>query len=165
MIVEEKLANLFDTLPSMSIGSGSYKPNFDFGSHDELLAYLNDKSKQTGNTYPLIWVETPFSSVGKEKLEVKANFVLATVSNKDFSNRKLIDLTFRPTLYPLLKNVKKALMQSGFTRILEQEKNVTTNFFKYNVQGEGNFATDPWDAIKFECKIEVRDCPQRTINY
>lgn len=165
MIPEEKFIEIFDTLPEMSIGGGSYKPIFDFGSQEDLLHYLNQKNNQSYTKYPLVWIETPFSSTGKERLSIKSKLILATLSNGKISNRERLELTFKPTLYPLLANVKKALNHSGMTRILEPDKNVQINFFKYNVDKEGNFASDIWDAIKFECDLEMKDCPLRTINY
>ena len=89
---------------------------------------------------------------------------MATLSNATMSNRERLVTTFEPTLYPLLNNVKKALGHSGFTRLLEAEKDVLTNFFKYGFNGQ-NEVTDIWDAVKFECTLEMVDCPQRTIHY
>lgn len=165
MIVEDRLVELFDTLPIQTIDGSDYKPCFDFGSHEDLLLYLNHKSKTGGKRYPLVWMQTPFQATGRNVLTIKSKLILATLSNSELSNRERLEVTFKPTLDPLLVNTIKALNFSGFTRILEPEKNVRTNYFKYDSEAEINGATDIWDAIKFECNIEMKDCEQRTINY
>ncbi|BFP39497.1 hypothetical protein FGF1_03420 [Flavobacteriaceae bacterium GF1] len=158
MIVEERLIPIFDTLPAQTIGGSDYIPHFDFGSHRDLLLYLNHKSKKGGKRYPLTWLQTPFKVTGDKRLEVRLKLVLATLSNGEMSNRERLEVTFKPTLYPLLINVKKALNRSGFTRILDADRNVQTNFFKYGFNGQ-NEVTDIWDAIKFECLLEMTETP------
>lgn len=164
MIVEERFISLFDTLPVQTVDGSDYKPFFGFGSQRDLLLYLNHKSKEGGKRYPLVWLQTPFQTTGDKRLEMKLKLVLATLSDSGMSNVERLQVTFVPTLYPLLENVKKALNHSGFTRILNAERNVRANFFKYGFNGE-NEVTDIWDAIKFECELEMVDCPQRTIHY
>ena len=64
MIVEQRFIPLFDTLPVQTVDGSDYRPNYDFGSHEDLLLYLNHKSKEGGKRYPLIWLQTPFKVTG-----------------------------------------------------------------------------------------------------
>ena len=67
ILVEEDLGLIFDTLPAI-VGDDSedYKPAYDFGTHKDLIRYLNSKRKEGGHVYPLIWLETPIVKKGKE---------------------------------------------------------------------------------------------------
>lgn len=166
ILVEKRLKELFNTLPEIEVNGKNYKPQFDFGSHKDLLKFLNQKAKEGGTVYPLIWLETPIEKVGKEnRITVDLKLVLATLTNSEISNIERLNLTFGTTLVPLYKNVLKALQQSGFTQIRNKGKNKRTDFFNYGVKENENQATDVWDAIKFECDLEINNCPLRQINY
>lgn len=161
--VEYDLKMLFDTLPDLTIDDESYKPMFDFGNHEDLLKYLEQKDREEGETYPLIWLETPITLTGSEdKKSFDLKLVLATQTSAEISNVERLEITFKPTLIPLYKNILKALNQSGFTQIIKKEQNKTTNYYNYGVRQIGKkreeqAAIDIWDAIKFECKLEVTD--------
>lgn len=162
---QSRLLEAFDTLPTMSISGQGFKPAVDLGSSEDLLRYMNSKSKENKSLYPLIWFQTPFPTTGDKVFDFKLKMVLSTLSNAEMSNRQRLDITFKTTLDPLLVNVKRLLTFSGFTRILDADKSIQTNFFKYNHEEGGNAATDIWDALKFECRIEMKDCPMRQVIY
>lgn len=172
MTIEELLKNIFATLPIITINGKDSKPNFDFGSHEDLLKYIDHKNKQGVAKYPLVWLETPVSFKGDTQGEIALKLVLATVSNSELSNTERLQVTFKTTLDPLLVNVKKALQRSGATRITDKKNNVRTNHFNYGVKELGSkkekqATVDIWDAIKFECKVivnEMCDC-DFNINY
>lgn len=183
ILVEQRLKELFETLPVQTIDGSDYKPAFDFGTHEDLLKYLKYKRKEGGKIYPLIWLETPIVKNGKEeRLKIELKLVIATLTNSEISNTERLQLTFKTTLVPLYDNIQKALMQSGFTRILNADKNKRADFFNYGVKDtnkktnvynygisdtnkEKHLATDIWDAIKFECDLEITECKQKNINY
>ena len=47
-MIETDLMDVFDKLPKMVIGQGTYKVNSDFGSHKDLLRYMNSERKEKG---------------------------------------------------------------------------------------------------------------------
>lgn len=173
LTTEERFIALFDTLPAIGDFSSqkTFKPNFDFGNELDCIAFLNDmrKRKQAGeevNTYPLVWLETPIIETGQlPRLNIKPKIILATLTNANYSNRKRLDVTFKPTLLPLLDNVIKALNRSGFTKLINRDREQRTKYFNYGNENNENEVTDIWDAIKFECEIEMSDCAQRTVFY
>lgn len=172
ILVEERLKELFPTLPNITdIDGVEHKPKFDFGTEEDLIVFINDNRDAEINTYPLIWVQTPFPTEGKEpRLNCKLKLILAVNSNSTLTNTERLEISFKPILVPLFENVIKAFNRCGFITLRNRDKEKRTNFFNYGVkeQGEKNTViqtTDIWDAIKFECEIEMSDCPLREINY
>lgn len=166
-IPEKRFVELFDTLPSMAISGYDFKPMFDFGSEVDLNRFLDSKRKEGGNTYPLVWLQTPFRTKefqgGRMEL-YNLNLVLATLSSAEKSNRERLDITFGATLIPLLDNVKTALSQSGFTTIIRNVEFDRTNHFNFGQNGEATF-TDIWDAIQIGIDISMTDNCLQEINY
>lgn len=161
IVVESSLKNIFATLPSQLSNGQEFKPVYDFGNQKELLRFIKSQNKVGVSKYPLIWLETPVSLTGKaDRKETRLTLVLATLSKQELSNDQRLETTFKNTLFPLLENVMKALQRSGKTRIKDLENVKTTNFFNYGVKdlgqkNEGQVSSDIWDAIKFECTIEI----------
>lgn len=168
-LVESRLKELFPTLPNITdIDSVEHKPKFDFGTEEDLHVFINDNRDAKTNTYPLIWIQTPFTTNGKEpKLGCKLKLILAVNSNSKLTNSERLEISFKTILVPLFENVIKAFNRCGFITLRNRENEKRTNFFNYGVkQGETESqATDIWDAIKFECEIEMSDCALREINY
>lgn len=167
ILVEERLKELFDTLPAIQGASDSFKPTFGFGIQEDCLKVLDAKKKE--KHYPLVWLETPFTKTGKEhKFSFPLKLILAEKSDGVMSNEERFEKTFKPMLVPLYDNVLKALNRSGFTKILNEDRNKSTNYFNYSVSDGGKKATyGPviWDAIKFECELQMDSCPMRTITF
>lgn len=170
IIIEERLKELFATLPAIVGDNGSdYFPRYDFGTTEDLVRYLKDlnKQKEAGKSvkkYPLVWLETPIKQKGDESpVFIDLKLILATESNSIASNTTRLEETFKGTLFPLLVNIKKSFRLSGFSRIMQPENNIETKF--YNYKGKDIGTTDIWDAIKFECSLRITDCPQNNINY
>lgn len=166
IIVEERLEELFDTLPLITVGGSDYKTAFDFGSHKDLLKFLAMKKKEGGKFYPLIWLETPFTESGKEdRISIDLKLILATLTNAEISNKERLEVTFKPALIPLFENIYKAFRMSGFTKIINPEDNKKTKHYNYGVDGKEERPSNIWDAIKFECELELTECKQEIINY
>jgi hypothetical protein len=164
IVIESRLESLFATLPLITVQGSDYQPAYNFGSHADLLIYLNNKRKEGGKVYPLIWLETPIEDTGKNnRVTTPLKLILATLSTTQLSNKERLILSFDTTLIPLYDNIYKALRMSGFTTILSPEDNKRTKYYNYGV--EKTEATDIWDVIKFECKVEFTDCEQEVINY
>ena len=170
IIVERRLNELFDSLPVIvDDNAKEFKPTFNFGTHEDLLRFLDHKKKQNVSFYPIIWLETPFTLAGVEHRKTfDLKLVLAQLSNYELSNKQRLEITFEKTLEPLYRNVLKALKEGGFTRIINSENNKVTNHYNYSVVEKGKdkqFASDVWDAIKFECELQIDVTKQKIINY
>lgn len=167
IIAEELFIPLFETLPFVTVNNSNYKPQYDFGSHEDLLRYLKSKAKEGGKVYPLIWLETPITLKGDRMKRSKFKFIIATLTKSEMSNRERLGITINPTLKPLLSNIIKALNQSGFTFLLNRDNEQVAIYYNYGVkENKENYATDIWDAITFECELEITTTSKKLqINY
>lgn len=170
IIAESRLGEVFATLPEVTDLDGNhFKPKYDFGSEEDLLVFINDNRDAQTNTYPLIWVQTPLQVKGDmPRLKVKLSLVIATCSSSDLPNTERLKVSFTPLLIPTHENVIKAFQRSGFIKLLDRDREIRTHFYNYGVQKnskKASQATDIWDALKFECEIEMSDCAQRKIFY
>ena len=169
IIVEERLKELFATLPDITVGQSSYPVSFDFGSHKDLLRFMNSERKFKGGVqYPLIWLETPFDRDIKRNGNVNISgltLILATLSNSQQSNTERLENTFKPTLIPLSQLVLESLRKGGFTQIINDGQRKETNFYNYGVDENENQTTDIWDVIKIELDIIMDNRCLRCINY
>lgn len=177
ILPEERLKEIFDELPAITIGASSYTPIYDFGSQKDLYRFLNLKRKEvtstgSGNIYPIIWMETPVTKVGTNtRLSFPLTLVIATLTNSTMSNLERLAVSFDTVLTPLYDNILTGLQQSGFTQIVPVENNQTnsvtrTDYFNYGTENDQNHeTTDVWDAIKLECTVLMTDKCLRTINF
>lgn len=152
-ILEEVLDNLPDIVIERPGGDKNYKPVFNYGTKADLLKFLRLERKRAGKHYPLIWLETPIELVGDLFPEVDCNFVLATLSNQDLSNRERIRISFDTTLEPLLKSVKNALNLRTNASLIDKDRQQKTNYFNYDTDSSHG-VNEIWDAISFKCKIK-----------
>lgn len=155
------LTEILDNLPNtVDINGKSFKPKFDYGTQADLLKYLSLKKKgrRKTNTYPLVWLQTGFAMVRKGNIETGTlNFILATISSRDISNRDRTKQSFLQILDPLVLSVEKAINANYGTRI-SRNGQVTTKYFNYENDLEKG-ATDIWDAIAFEVEFTINlDC-------
>lgn len=176
MIPEERLLELFETLPSIDSGGKCYCINSEIGTPKDLNRYLNLKRKEVanigGNIYPILWIQTPITSTGNEYYkEFPLSLVLATLTNTEMSNKERINTTFCETLNPLFDNVLKALRMSGFTQILTDRGDFnnefrSSNHYNYGTpEGTKHITTDIWDAILLECNVSMNANCLSNINY
>lgn len=166
MIIEEKLKELFETLPNVTdLDSTSFEVKVDFGSEKDCYIFLDDNRDASLASYPLVWIQTPIKSTGRTpKINTKVRLIIATLSKAHFTNAQRIEYSFKPLLQPILDNAIKALNRSGFTKLLNTDREDRVNHFKYSVNDK-NPTTDVWDAITYDVEIEMSECPLRTINY
>lgn len=165
IIVEDVFAQLFGQIPEVEIKGNGYKSKFDFGSHRDLLRWLKTKSENGESKYPLIWLETPVSLSGNTRKKINVKLILATLSNSELSNRDRLSKIIKPTLVPLYHNVIKTLSQSGTTTLRNRNDERYSIHYNYGVNEEETIATDIWDAIKFECEVELYNGCIKQINY
>lgn len=158
------LSEILDDLPVITdINGNDFKPVFDYGTQADLLKFLSlkKKSKSTGNVYPLVWLQTPVSFAKENEIEVaNVNFVLATISDRNISNRTRTTNSFVQILDPLQASVEKAINVHEGTRVSRYNQDIMKYFNYENDLEKG--ATDIWDAISFRVNLEINlDC----INY
>jgi hypothetical protein len=168
IIVEERLKELFKTLPPVVKNKKNYVHDYSFGTQEDLLLFL---SKRAEEIYPLIWLETPITKTGRENnITIKLKLIIAINTSSSISNLQRLEESFKPALNPMYKNIIKALKRSGFTRIIDEDKNKRTDYYNYGLKqvgkkGTENVASDIWDAIKLECELALTNCEQKKINY
>ena len=148
------IESVLDNIPAISISGVDYVPVFSYGTKADLLKWLRLKNKERGKKYPLVWLETPFSSQKRNQVQyAEVNIICATLSNKNMSNRERTSITFATTLDPLVDSVISALNKSAMFRV-NSEVIETTKYFNYD-SDESTGATDIWDAISLQISIEL----------
>ena len=167
IIPEEILEKVFDTLPEITIAGKDHQCYFDYGILEELILLLNRKETKKESRYPLVWLLTEFKETGdidnhNKKTIIDLKLVIATYSNEGYTSKESLDKTFKPTLFPVLQNIVKALDQSGRTKRLRKDDTVRYKFYKKELKeiAQEKFNTvleDTWDAIRFECTLELND--------
>ncbi|MEN8122411.1 MAG: hypothetical protein ABFS35_18850 [Bacteroidota bacterium] len=135
----------------MTINGKEYKPVFDFGTKEQLVANLSLRRKAGERYYPLIYLETPI----EESRNVELRLILATMNKRtDMRNVDRLKWTFEDTLEPLRDNVVHALIRSGIFRRNEDTPD-------RNYKGEKHFnyhlTPDIWDAIVYETSFRYED--------
>tara|TARA_R110000751_G_scaffold128936_1_gene230997 strand:+ start:36 stop:581 length:546 start_codon:yes stop_codon:yes gene_type:complete len=167
IIPEEILEKVFDTLPEITIAGIDHQCFFNYGTLEELILLLNEKETKQESRYPLIWLLTEFKETGdidnhNKTTIIDLKLVLATFSNEAYTSKESLEATFKPTLFPLLQNIVKALDQSGRTQRKKKDETVRYKFYKKELKeiAEKQFniiLQDTWDAIRFECTLELND--------
>lgn len=171
IIPEERLAEVFATLPEEDgkTGDQALKPKFEFGTHKDLLRFLNDKTKLNEYAYPLIFLETPIMATGNDQLVNVKNctLIFAHRSKAELSPRQRLEGTIKYRIRPALENALKALNQSGITRITNKDSFSTEVFYNYGStpQEKEHTATEIWDAIRLKVDLEINAKCIRPINY
>lgn len=179
IIAEEKIDELFVTLPVIPGGEDAdLKPVFEYGTTEDLTAFLNDQSKLDKYPYPLIFMETPVRATGGVNLiTLPLTLILATRTKSEFTPRQRSERTIGQRLKPLLNNVIYAFDHSSNMRIIKDRNDFnnayTTEIF-YNYGGPINYSRegdtesaqpDIWDAIRFKCNLEITSNCLLPINY
>lgn len=164
IVFENKLAELFDTLPLMNVNGNDYKVFFNWGTEEVLNKYLALKDIQS--RYPLIWL-----TISEDTYKTGTNFVrrnnarliLAMHSDKvDYFNPEVFNTDYKVVLNPLLANVLKALRNSSVSRMdLEYKVQRLPN---YSVNGS-NATLDVWNALILDCSIELTNNCLNPIKY
>ena len=153
-ILEERLSGL-DPIVS---GGTSFTPVFGYGSKKDLMAHLRSERKDGESYYPLVWLMTPFKTTGDHyitgRAEAEIDLIVATLTNRDISNKERVRITFENTLEPLLENIVRSLRYGGNTGIQDGVFNVE-KFFGYDTDSS-NAASDVWDAITLQVKIKLK---------
>lgn len=164
VVFENRLAELFDTLPLMNVNGNDYKVFFNWGTEEVLNKYLSLPDIQS--RYPLIWLTN-----AKDSYKVGTNYVkrdnvrllLAMHSDKaDYFNPDVFNTDYEIVLNPLLENVLKALRNSTISRMglehgIERLPNYSVN--------DNNGTLDVWNVITLDCSIEITNNCLQPIKY
>lgn len=161
IVLEDRLKELFATLPVINVGGTDYPIVFSFGNKNDLNKFLRQESKK----YPLAWLETGYAEdMQKDYLSTDLNLILATYSrdiNKE--NDVRLEDSFKDILIPLLENINKAFERSNITDFKDKNFRMT-KFYNYGSNKEHE-TTDLWDAIKMEVGINVNDDCLKSFSY
>jgi hypothetical protein len=173
IIVEDRLKELFDTLPDITVDSVDYTPVFKYGDQKELMLFLSTTKGDTVKPYPLIWyvypnAETDDGNDGEVALTL--SLVMAVNTNSKMLNDQRKDTTYATILEPLRNNVRTALKRGNIVNLLITDgiKFTTTKFPNYSGDDnntEESELQDVWDAIKQVQNIEINSDCLRTILY
>ena len=156
IVVEERLAEIFETLPAYIDDKGNeFKPLFKFGDNKELLAFLkqNEGSK---SPYPLIWLVYPYEE-NHQRTHVQIDnmdLILAVETNSEMFNEERFETTYKDVLFPLYDNIRTLFDQANI--ISTDDTYRVVKYPNYgNLEGTENETVDIWDALKmtFNCQI------------
>lgn len=157
MIMEFKvLTEILDDLTEVTdINGKTFKPTFDYGTQADLLKILSLKQKGSKtNTYPLVWLLTPFAApIEDTVLTADISLIIATISDRNISNRQRTRESFIQILNPMLKDIQTKINHHPAARV-NDDGTSQTKYFNYENDLEKG-ATEIWDAIMYEATIEI----------
>ncbi len=169
IIVEDRLKELFDTLPAIN----GFSPVFKYGDQKELMAFLRSTKGDASKPYPLIWYVYPNSETdnGKDQdVNLTLSLVMAVNNGKtSMLNDERKETTYKTILEPLRNNVRTALKKASILTLTgADDRFITTKFPNYS--GDDNNMTenelqDVWDAIKQVQEVTINDNCLKTILY
>jgi len=153
IVVEERLQEMFNTLPVIQTVDGDFKPIFMYGDQKELNTFLKANTNAE-KPYPLIWLVYPYEEKHtRTNVEISnISLILAVETNIEMFNPERMESTFKAVLIPLWDNIRE-LFNASNTIAVSQEYDI----IKFPNYGEEDTSesTDIWDALKitFECEI------------
>jgi len=145
------LADIFDSIPPIDMGGREYKLKFQYGSHEDLMKFLELNRRMNSNAYPLVWLTTPYE-VSRDRRgngSAPTNLIIANLSSQDMLNVDRMATSFKLVLFPILDEILYTLKKSKATKYSDYS---TTYFFNYSPSSKE--ASDIWDAIKLSLDIE-----------
>jgi len=151
IIIENRLAEMFEYLPMMSNDSGvEFKHTFMYGDEKQLNDFL--RQNQSGKSmYPLIWLIYPFteshnvSNVSYKDMQL----VLAVETNSSILNSQRMQETYSKVLLPLLDNIRMLFQRSNIINNSKEYKLTKfPNYSEVDISGEVNKTLYIWDALK-----------------
>lgn len=174
IIVENRLKELFDTLPSVQIGGTSYPAIFKYGDQKELMLFLSTTKGNTVKPYPLIWYVYPNAETDNghgQEVSLTLSLVLAVNSDAKMLNPERKETTYKTILEPLRDNVRTALKRASILNVIadgDGTRFTTTKFPNYS--GDDNNAEaselqDVWDAIKQVQNVTINNNCLKTFLY
>lgn len=167
IVVENRLREIFNTLPQVNIPDANgnpvpYSVSFDWGTIEDLNLWLKQNA-----TYPLIWLETGFEEThnsSKEEVSVALSFKIATSGLKSsLLNQQRIASTFDLVLFPVLENVRKAFERANTVQLQNTDWKIL-KFYNWSTT-EGMETTQVWDALRFDVELIINGDCLKNFNY
>jgi len=172
IVLEDRLAEIFATLPDIVNAGGSFGATFGYGDDLELNKFL--KARIGEKVHPLIWLvygnKEQHDKNDKVLISNSTTLIIASKTLDSPLNEQRIKTTYATILNPTLDNVKKALKSSRTTKVLPIGDNVFFDVVKYPNYTSESIQTSAktihiWDAIKLTVNLEVNNCPFVQIQY
>jgi hypothetical protein len=172
IIVEDRLKELFDTLPPIQIGGESFDAVFKYGDQKELMAFLASTKGDAVKPYPLIWYVQPNAETDNghdQEVSLTLPLVLAVNNPKEMLNDERKETTYKTILEPLRANVRTALKKASILNLTGADVRFTTTKFP-NYSGDDNNTEeselqDVWDAIKQVQDVTINNHCLKTFLY
>ena len=174
IIVEDRLKELFDTLPPIHVDGTSFDTVFKYGDQKELMAFLASTKGDSVKPYPLIWYVQPNPETDNghdQEVSLSLPLVMAVNNSKDMLNDERKETTYKTILEPLRDNVRTALKRASILNVIadgDGTRFTTTKFPNYS--GDDNNAEaselqDVWDAIKQVQNVTINNNCLKTFLY
>ena len=158
--VEDKLTEMFATLPLMQNGIGGvaeFQPILGYGDEKELNAFL--KMKEKGESpYPLIWLLYPYKEIQtKTHVEVSnIQLILAVKSNMPMLNFERMEVTFNAILIPLYNNITNLFKRANIVNVSGDYDVIKYPNYSSTDRSEETYGNLIWDAMKLEFSIKIK---------
>jgi len=138
-------------------------PYYMHGHPIEIVKILSEKDRSQTfkyQKYPLIMLIQDFKeTVFTSGSEANLNFILANITRSEYVATDRYTNNFKPILYPLESQFRRALKMSGFTQLLNPDEIEETDKLYWGKEGlygnEGNIFNDCIDAIEMK-NVNVR---------
>jgi hypothetical protein len=152
--------SLSDFTPIESEGQ-SFTPIFGYGSKRDLQAWLRSERKDGEYYYPLVWLMVPFTVNGDfykySMSTMSLEIIVATLTDRNLSNKERVRITFENTLEPLVEEVVRKLRFGDYTGIVEGQPFEIQKHFGYDTD-PSSMVSDIWDAITLKCTTKIKYC-------
>lgn len=161
IVVENKLAQAFDTLPNIGTNPNAdppaigFKPVYRWGNEHHLLKLIELFQKDQTTPYPLIYQvsNTSRPNIQRKNVEVDLQLILAVQSlDTSLLNENRWAMNYKDVLFPLAENIRKLFFKSQM--FLWDGEYELLEFPNYG-NGKENFTIDKWDALRFDTTITI----------
>lgn len=157
IVTEERLAELFDQIPSIQVNSStSLKPVFSWGKKEVLNKWVEQYESKT---YPLIWLlpsEESYNSLSGFTTRRVILIIAHLETRVELFNADRYSSSYDNVLNPLTNYVIQALSNSTITRLINSDDIKIFKEPNYSDR-EKNGSIDLWDAVRIECDVEFNN--------
>lgn len=173
IVLEDRLKEIFDQLPSIVIGSESYPVTFGYGDQKELNLFLRAKQNED-SVYPLIWLVYPVlesHNYTDKNLESDIKLIVAVRNDKvHWLNEQRYKTTYSTILIPLLEKIIRSFKGTKIATIIQRDEKILYEIVKHpnysnTDKRDEHYTTDIWDAIELRISLLINKCKIDTINF
>lgn len=130
-----------------------FKIKFEVGSYNDMISWLNLKTKSNESKYPLIWLDSNYelekNGIYLESEEMK--FIISTLTDFNSSNLERALTTFKKVLYPTANLFIKAMSNNKVS--INKEDIVIKKYYNFNTTEKDN-NNDLWDSIVIKTGVK-----------